>query len=146
MKKAVIYARVSDPSQIGGMSLDVQIDKCSKWAKEHQVKIDSTYVDGGKSGTKTVGRDALAEMLTRCKKGDVDFSLTIDTDRMARNEWDHFYIRRELEKVGTQYIAINQPMIDNSPEGRLIDTMVAGINAFQSRLTGRKVKLSLMRK
>ena len=146
MKKAVIYTRVSDPSQISGKSLDVQRDKCEKWAKENGVEIVGIYEDGGKSGTRTVGRDALAELIERCKKEHIDYALTIDTDRIARNEWDHFYIRKELEKVGTKYIAINQPMIDDSPEGRLIDTMLAGINAFQSRLTGRKVKLSLMRK
>lgn len=146
MKKAVIYTRVSDPSQISGKSLEVQEDKCKKWAQENNCEVVGVYQDGGKSGTRTVGRDALAELILRCKSEKIDYALTIDTDRIARNELDHFYIRQELEKVGTKYIAINQPMIDDSPEGRLIDTMLAGINAFQSRLTGRKVKLSLQRK
>ncbi|MCX6704674.1 MAG: recombinase family protein, partial [Candidatus Woesebacteria bacterium] len=102
--------------------------------------------DGGKTGTKMVGRDGLDDMIIRCQEDNVDVALVIDTDRIARNEFDHYYIRNELKKHGTQLIAINQPMIDDSPEGQLMDGMLASINAFYSRLTGRKVKKTLEQK
>jgi len=146
MKKAVIYYRVSDPDQLKGLSLDVQKEKCVKWAKENGYQIVGVYKDAAKTATKTAGRDQLIELINHCKNEKIDIALTIDTDRMARDEFDHFFIRKELEKVGTPFFSINQPMIDNSPEGRLLDGMLASINAFYSRLTGRKVRNSLEKK
>ncbi len=146
MKKALVYTRVSDPSQVNGLSLDVQRDKCLKWAKENGYEVMEVYEDGGKSGTKTVGREGLEDAIIHCQREKIDAVLVIDTDRLARNEIDHFSIKNVLRKLGTQLIAINQPMIDDSPEGRLMDGMLASINAFYSRLTGRKVKKSLEKK
>ncbi len=147
MKKAVIYIRVSTEEQKNeGESLEVQKDLCVKWARENDCQVEGVYDDGGKSGTKTVGRDGLDDMIIRCQEDDIDFALIIDTDRIARNEFDHFNIKRELKKHGTQLIAVNQPMIDDSAEGMLMDGMLASINAFYSRLTGRKVKKSLEKK
>ena len=37
-------------------------------------------------------------------------------------------------------------MINDSAEGNLIETVLAGMNAFQSEITGRKVKKSLEKK
>lgn len=70
----------------------------------------------------------------------------MDLDRLARNPGDHYLIKRELSKSGTRIIAVNQPMIDDSVEGNLIETIMAGVNAFQSQITGRKVKKSLEKK
>jgi len=146
MKKAVIYYRVSDRDQLKGLSLDVQKEKCAKWAKEKGYQVVGVYKDAAKTGTKTVGRDALIGLINHCKNEKIDIALTIDTDRMARDEFDHFFIRKELEKVGTPFFSVNQPMIDDSPEGKLLDGMLASINAFYSRLTGRKVRNSLEKK
>ena len=143
MKKAVIYKRVSDPGQVGVLSLDVQEELCAKWAKENGYHIIGVYEDGGKTGTKTVGRNGLEDAIIQCQEDKVDVFLTIDIDRIAREEYDHFHIKREIAKGGTKYIAINQPMIDDSPEGKLMDGMLASINAFYSTLLGRKVKKSL---
>ncbi len=146
MKKAVIYSRVSDPGQVGGFSLDVQKERCAEWAKKNGYQVVGIFEDGGKSGTKTVGREALDDMIINCQEEKIDVALTIDTDRIARNELDHFNIIDSLKKAGTKYIAVNQPMINDSPEGMFFETILAGTNAFYSRLLGRKVKKSLEKK
>lgn len=147
MKKAVIYTRVSTEEQKNeGKSLEAQKDACLKWARENNCEVVGVFEDGGKSGTKTTGRDGLDDMIIRCQENDIDHALIIDTDRIAREEYDHFYIKRELRKHKTQLVAVNQPMIDESPEGRLVDGLLATVNAFYSRLLGRKVRLSLMKK
>jgi len=76
----------------------------------------------------------------------IDAALVIDTDRIARNEVDHFFIKNELKKCGTKLIAVSQPMIDDSAEGQFFETILAGTNAFYSRLTGRKVRKTLEKK
>ena len=146
MKKAVIYARVSTEEQLKGLSVEVQKEQCRKWAKENGYQIVGVFEDGGKTGTKTVGRDGLEDMIIFCQQEHIDAVLIIDTDRIARNEIDHFFIKNELRKSKTQIIAINQPMINDTPEGQFFETILAGTNAFYSRLLGRKVKKSLEKK
>lgn len=148
MKKAVIYNRVSDAGQLEGQSLDVQKDMCRKWGKEHGYQVVGVFTDEAKSGTKTVGREALTDAIIRCqeKSDPIDALLVFDSDRIARNEIDHFFIKNELRKSNTQLIAINQPMINDTPEGQFFETILAGTNAFYSRLTGRKVKKTLEKK
>lgn len=148
MKKAVIYNRVSDAGQLEGKSLEVQQELCAKWAREHSYQVVGVFTDAAKSGTKTVGREALDDAIIRCqeKSDPIDALLVIDTDRLARNEVDHFFIKNELKKSNTQIIAINQPMINDSAEGQFFETILAGTNAFYSRLTGRKVKKTLEKK
>jgi DNA invertase Pin-like site-specific DNA recombinase len=61
-----------------------------------------------------------------------------DTDRLARNAHDHFAIRAILTKCGVRLIAVSQPTLEDSAEGRMIDTIIASVNQFQSELTARK--------
>ena len=145
-KRCVIYSRVSSEEQLKGLSVDVQKENCAKWAKENDYQIVGVFEDGGKTGTKTVGRDGLEDMIIQCQEDHIEAALVVDTDRIARNEVDHFFIKNELKKGSTQLIAINQPMINDSPEGQFFETILAGTNAFYSRLLGRKVKKSLEKK
>ncbi len=146
VKTALIYGRVSDDDQLKGLSMGVQKELCEKWADKNNYKVIGTYKDEAKSGTTTAGRHGLEDMIIHSQREHVDAVLIIDTDRFARDEEDHFAMKVLLRKGGTRIIAINQPMIDESPEGRLMETMLIGINAFYSRLTGRKVKKSLEKK
>lgn len=146
-KKCVIYCRVSDSGQLTGSSLEVQKDFCKKWADEHGYEVVRYFKDEAKSATKMVGRDDLENLIVYCQdRKNIAAALTIDSDRIARNELDYFYIKNELKKAGTSYIAVNQPMMDDSPEGQLMEGMLASINAFYSRLTGKKVKHTLEKK
>lgn len=147
MKRAFIYARVSTEEQAeNGKSIETQIRLCNKWAKENDFRIVQQFVDEGKSAT-TINRPGLQDMLIKCQeKGIVDAILVQDTDRLARNTTDHLNIKTILKKKSIVVISISQPMIDDSPEGNLVDTIMAGVNAFQSQLTGRKVSKVLEEK
>lgn len=146
MKTAAIYSRVSSEEQMKGLSPEVQKEACAKWAKENGYQVLGVFEDGGKSGTKTVGRDGLEDMIIFCQEENVNAALVVDTDRIARNEIDHFFIKNELRKSKTQLIATNQPLVNDSAEGQFFETILAGTNAFYSRLLGRKVKKSLEKK
>jgi len=139
MKKALIYARVSTDEQVEGMSIDTQINRCSRWAEENGYAIVGIYKDEGKSAT-NMNRASLKDLLGRVQeKEGLDAILVLDTDRIARNTLDHLTIKSLLQKANVPLISISQPMIDDSPEGNLIDTIIASVNAFQSQITGRKV-------
>lgn len=139
MNKAVIYARVSTDEQAdNGKSIETQEKICNKWAKDNDYRIIEIYKDEGKSAT-NLNRPALKELLARCQKQDsIDAILIQDTDRLARNTLDHLTIKALLKKHDVKLVSISQPMLDDSPEGNLIDTIIASVNAFQSQITGRK--------
>jgi len=139
MKKALIYTRVSTEEQADkGKSLETQEKICMKWAKDNDYKISEIYRDEGKSAT-NLNRPALKEILARCQdQENIDAILIQDTDRLARNTLDHLTIKALLKKHDVKLISISQPMLDDSPEGNLIDTIIASVNAFQSQITGRK--------
>ena len=149
MNTALIYARVSTEEQAEeGQSIETQIRICKKWAKdnEYQVPPDGIYKDEGKSAT-NLNRPALQDLLARCRDETViDAVLVQDTDRLARNTLDHLTIKAVLKKKNIKIISISQLMIDDSPEGNLIDTILASVNAFQSQLTGRKTSKVLEEK
>jgi len=148
MKNSVIYARVSTEEQAEeGKSIETQIKLCKRWAKENESKVLEIFIDKGKSAT-TIRRPALQDMLVKCQEQNprIDIVLVQDTDRLARNIYDHVFIKKTLKKKNVQLISISQPMIDDSPEGNLMDTMIASFNAFQSQITGRKTSKVLEEK
>jgi site-specific DNA recombinase len=136
MTNAYIYARVSTEEQAKeGQSIEAQLRMCRKYADENNLEVINAFVDEGKSAT-TMNRQALQEMLGSLKS--VSIILVQDTDRIARNTLDHLKIKALLKKNNVRLISISQPLIDDSPEGNLIDTLLAASNAFQSQITGRK--------
>ena len=134
MKTAFIYARVSSDEQAkNGVSIEVQEALCSRWAKENEYNVLGVFKDEGRSGSNT-NRPDLQEMITGCTlDSHPDIIIVQDTDRLARNTLDHLNIKALLETNGVRIVSISQPMIDNSPEGNMIDTMIASFNAFQSQ-------------
>ena len=145
--KAFIYARVSTDEQAEqGKSIETQLKICRKWAKENAYQITGEFIDDGKSAT-NLNRPALKDLLAKClEKGVVDAILVQDTDRLARNTYDHLTVKTLLKKKDVKVISISQLMIDDSPEGNLIDTIIASVNAFQSQITGRKTSKVLEEK
>lgn len=147
MKKAYIYARVSTEEQAEeGKSIETQERICRKWANDNNYAIVGIFKDEGKSAT-TLNRPALQELLSKCQeKNVVNAILVQDTDRLARNTIDHLNVKALLKKKEIEVISISQPMLDDSPEGNLMDTMIASFNAFQSQITGRKTSKVLEEK
>lgn len=139
MKNGLIYTRVSTQEQAKeGQSIEAQIKLSTGYAKENNISVVDVYKDEGKSGSNT-NRAGLQDMLVRISNDKtIDCVLIMDTDRLARNTLDHLNIKALLKKHEVQLISISQPMIDDSPEGSFIDTVLAGANALQSQITGRK--------
>jgi len=147
MQKALIYCRVSTEEQAEkGYSLDAQEKLCRSFAENNGCKVAGVYRDGGKSGT-TLDRPALKDLLAKCQEDkSIDTMIVQETDRLARNTKDHLTIKAILQKAGVKLISVAQPMLDDSPEGNMIDTILASVNQFQSDINGRKTKKGLQQK
>jgi len=147
MKNGLIYARVSTEEQAKeGQSIEAQIRMCKNYAQENSILIADIFTDEGKSGSNT-NRPGLQSLLDKILQDkNIGCVLVLDTDRLARNVLDHLSIKSILEKHKVELISISQPLIDNSPEGNFIDTVLAGVNALQSQITGRKTSKTMEQK
>ena len=140
MKKIIIYTRVSTEEQAkeDRFSLAAQKRLCKEHAEKENWKVVKIFEDPGKSAT-NINRPGLNEMRDYIEdKKDIYAVLVQDTDRLARNTLDHLTLRASFKKHNCKLVSISQPFIDDSPEGIMVDTVVAGFNAFQSDITGRK--------
>lgn len=139
MKKGLIYSRVSTEDQAKeGQSIEAQIRLCSSYAKDNNIQVTDIFRDEGKSAS-TTNRPGLKAMLEKATNDSgIECILVMDTDRIARNTLDHLSIKALIKKHNVQLISVSQPMIDDSPEGNFIDTVLASANALQSQITGRK--------
>ncbi|MCL5410583.1 MAG: recombinase family protein [Patescibacteria group bacterium] len=142
----VIYGRVSTDEQAKkDCSIPTQMSKGKIAIAEDGGNLLEVFQDEGLSGSNP-NRPGLQEMIAYCKNNSVDYVYVIDTDRLARDESLHFAIKSMLLKSGTKIRSINQPMLDDSPEGRFMDSILAAVNALTPKITGRKTSISMMEK
>lgn len=146
IKKVVGYVRVSTKNQAEeGYSIEAQKQSIKDWVKKEKHKLLKIFADEGRTAT-NASRPEFKEMLDYCLLNDVSACIVYHTDRFARNELIHALYKKELKENGVELISITQPMIDSSPEGFLLDGVLANLNAYYSRDLGRKTKKGLMRK
>lgn len=141
-----VYCRVSTLEQKEtGRSIVDQETKCQRFSKENSGLTVKVFIDDGYSGS-SQNRPGLKDLLLFCQENDVDRVIVVDTDRIARSTNDHFGIKAILKKHGVALVSINQPMIDDSPEGNLLDGILASVNAFYPQVTGRKTSNTMLEK
>ncbi len=140
-KRAYAYIR----SATGEKShLELQTMRITDYCKTNNFKLVRTFVDPAKSGLKLSQNSALIEMLARCRKKDkIDAVLVTDIDRISRNGIEYFFIKHELKKTDIKLIPINQPQIDDSSEGQLLETILAGVNALYKKTSVNKRKKNI---
>ncbi len=126
----VAYARVSTSEQAErGKSIEDQLAKLEREAGQRGGVLLRTFADPGFSGS-NLNRPQLSALLSFCREQDVDAVLVVDTDRLARKTEHHFAIKAQLRKCGVRVESLNQPMIDDTPEGVFLDTILAATNAL----------------
>ncbi len=129
---AVIYCRVSSKEQVEGTSLESQEIACREYARRNRLEVTQVFVDRGESA-KFADRPQLLEMLSFCKSKEhaVEQLLVWKVDRLARNVGDHFNIKAVLMKHNVRVVSVTEP-IDAKPEGRLLETILAGFAQFDN--------------
>jgi len=148
-KRAFIYARFSDEDRARNgtdRSIDTQFAVCTDYATQHKIEIIHKYEDQGKSGTTITRRKGLQLLLEKIKTIPVDFVIVYDIDRLARNTLDYLTIKQQLKVAGAEVISVNQPMIDDSPTGQMIEVFLAGGAEYFARMSGERTKKVLEEK
>lgn len=142
----VTYCRVSSEEQVKGTSLESQQAACREFAQSHNIKILKVFVERGESA-KFADRTQLLELIDFCRqnKDTVKVLLVWKIDRFARNVTDHFSIKATLAKYGVRIVSVTEP-IDTNPEGKLMETILAGFAQFDNDIRAMRTVQGMRRK
>jgi site-specific DNA recombinase len=142
----VIYCRVSSKEQVEGTSLESQELACREYANRNRVNVLKVFVERGESA-KFADRPQLLELLEYCRQGKnaAQMLLVWKVDRLARNVGDHFNIKASLKKQGVEVVSVTEP-IDANPEGKLMETILAGFAQFDNDLRAARTLQGMRRK
>jgi DNA invertase Pin-like site-specific DNA recombinase len=143
---AVIYCRVSSKEQVDGTSLESQEIACKEYATRNNLEVLKTFVERGESA-KFADRPQLLEMIAFCstRNNAVEQVLVWKVDRLARNVADHFSIKAGLLKQGISVVSVTEP-IDTKPEGKLLETILAGFAQFDNDIRAARCTQGMRRK
>lgn len=146
--KAIVYVRVSSEEQVDGASLEVQERTCIAYA-ENELNCDvvaKPFREEGKSA-KTANRPELIRMLqyAQAHKGEIGYAVFYDTSRASRKSCSYYgTIKAVLNKYGVKVRYATQQGIDETPEGRFLETVLMGAAEFENNLKSKK-SMSLWR-
>ena len=140
------YLRVSTKKQADeGVSLIVQNRDVEKKLKELGCTQIFVYEDEGKSGKTIQGRDEFRKALEKAIQSKAKFFCTYDTSRFARNTEEAIKTIQLLRSNEIELVCVTAKF-DDTPEGKLVFSMLATIDQFYSDQLGAKIKKSLKKK
>lgn len=145
MKKAVIYARVSDRKQVEKeLSLPEQIEQGRRKAGTLGASVVREFTDGGISGT-TDQRQAFLDCIEYCELFGVDYLITWSSSRFARNRYDAAMHKRRLDECGTKLIYVSIEIDRDTVSGQLFDGMLELFDEHKSIQTSVDTRRSMIR-
>jgi len=117
-----------------------------EYARSKNIDVLKVFVEQGESA-KFADRTKLLELIDFCRthQNAVNVLLVWKVDRFARNVADHFSVKATLGKYGVQIVSVTEP-IDANPEGRLMETILAGFAQFDNDVRAMRTVQGMRRK
>jgi site-specific DNA recombinase len=142
----IIYCRVSSKEQVEGTSLESQEAASLEYARRNGIEVTRVFIERGESA-KFADRTQLLELLEFCRdpKNAIRALLVWKIDRLARNVGDHFNIKAILLKQNVRVVSVTEP-IDANPEGKLLETILAGFAQFDNDLRATRTVQGMRKK
>ena len=141
MINAVIYARYSSDNQ-REESIDAQLRICRKHCRERGYNIVHEYVDEAFTATND-RRPDYQQMMKDAKKGGFQVVVFHKVNRNARNEYDYYFHKMQLNRAGVTIEYAGQAFDIQTPEGQLMENQLVGMAAYFSRNLSKEVKKGL---
>ncbi len=151
-KKAVVYLRVSTPSQVNtdynpeGISLPAQRTACDPKCDELKADVVREFLEPGRSATSIDKRPVFQEMLAWVKEqGDIDYIVVYHFNRIFRNSIDAAITKRELAKCGTRIVST---VVDlgQGPTSDMVETILTAVDEYQSAANGADISYKMSTK
>lgn len=140
MKKAIIYARYSSDSQTE-QSIEGQLRVCREYAQNNDILIVDTYIDRAMTGTND-NRVAFQKMLKDSSRKEWQYLIVYKLDRFSRNKFESVIHKKTLRDNGVTILSAMENLTD-SPEGRMMETVLEGFNQYFSEELTQKVNRGL---
>lgn len=138
-----LYARYSDTKQDDGYSIEYQLSECQSYLSKTGETLTKTYIDQAITGTKVAGREAFFELIQDVKHGLIDVILVYKFNRIFRNSYESHKYRKLFKKHGVKLISITQQVDDETSSGRLMISVLADIDEYQSSVISDHVKSAM---
>lgn len=141
IKRAVIYIRVSDPSQIENNSLETQLKACKQYAENNGYEIVKVFREEGVSAKHTHTRQAMREMLeySTLKSNKISAVIIYKMDRWSRNVEEGLLAESLLAKYGIPILPVTE-ITEQSPIGKAVRTILMTMGQLDNELKGERVK------
>jgi site-specific DNA recombinase len=151
-KRALLYLRVSTPSQVNtdynpeGISLPAQREAAERKARELGAEIADEYIEPGRTATTIDKRPRFQEMVARIKADqDADYIIVYHFSRIFRNSIDAAITKRELGRYGVRVVSTVLDM-GESPESAMVETIIHAVDQYQSEANGADIRYKMGQK
>ena len=118
---AAIYARVSTLQQEQEATIESQVAELERQAREKGYRLSKEYyfLDQAVSGAQ-LARPALDRLRDLAGEGMFETVLCLSPDRLSRQYAHQWIIMEELKRAGVKMVFINQPAVEDNPQGQLL--------------------------
>lgn len=132
MRRAALYARVSTRRQEQEATIESQIDQLLTYAEAqgYEVGPEHQFIDQAVSGV-YLARPALDHLRDAAVAGDFDVVLFLSPDRLARRLGIQWVVLDELSREDVDVVFLNQPELDDSPQGKLLLNILGAYFEFE---------------
>lgn len=140
-KRAVIYIRVSDPSQVDNNSLDTQEKMCRDFAETRDYELVKVFREEGESAKHVATRTQLTELIKFCanKKNNITYLVVYKIDRLSRNMTEGLQLIAQLAAYGVMvYSATEQ--FGNDAAGTFLKNVLMAAAQYDNETKAEKVK------
>jgi site-specific DNA recombinase len=141
--RAVLYCGVSTVEQTHNLSLPIQEEACREYCAREGYEVARVFVDRGESA-KTTQRPEFQALLTYCRQHRATLRAVVvyGLSRFSRNSADHHSIAALLRSQGIALRSVTEP-IDDSPAGRFMEAILAGMAQFDNDLRADGTKVGM---
>jgi site-specific DNA recombinase len=152
LKRAVLYLRVSTPSQVNtdfnpeGISLPAQRTACQQKAAALGAEVVAEFVEPGRTATTIDKRPVFQEMMAWVKaEKNIDCIVVYHFSRIFRNSIDAAITKKDLNKAGVRVISSILDM-GESPESTMVETIIHAVDQYQSEASGADISFKMSAK
>ena len=133
-ERVVGYARVSDPSQTEGHSLDAQRAEIERWCVRNGHTLVRIYSEEGISARseRIERRPQLVRLLRDAAAGEFDLVAVHMIDRWARNVGVQRQALQRLGEAQVGFASVSENVDFTTSHGKLLLTMMGGVAEFFS--------------
>lgn len=136
MKRAAIYSRVSTLKEEQTNALGASLERLREYATRRGFEVRE-FTD--RLTGKRTDRPGYVAMLEAARRREVDVIVVTRLDRLGRSTVEIIRVGRELEALGVDLVAVDQPIDTTTPMGRFLFVVFAALAELERDFTRDRI-------